>query len=145
MEIREANKRDLEQLLLLYTQLHGNALPDFDKNLESLWQEILEDKNHHIIVACEDGKIISSCVLIVVPNLTQNQRPYALIENVVTDEKYRKQGYATKVLNFARDIAQENRCYKIMLMTSAKDEDTLNFYIKAGYNKDDKTAFIQWL
>ena len=29
--------------------------------------------------------------------------------------------------------------------TGSKEESTLNFYIKAGYNYKDKTAFIQWL
>ena len=32
-----------------------------------------------------------------------------------------------------------------MLLTGAKDEGTLEFYKKAGYNCKDKTAFIQWL
>ena len=27
----------------------------------------------------------------------------------------------------------------------SKKESTLKFYEKAGYNKDDKTGFIQWL
>ena len=45
----------------------------------------------------------------------------------------------------ARDIAAEAGCYKLMLLTGAKDEATLNFYRRAGYNSADKTAFIQWL
>jgi hypothetical protein len=35
--------------------------------------------------------------------------------------------------------------YKIMLMTGSKKESTLSFYEKAGYNRSDKTAFIQWI
>ena len=45
----------------------------------------------------------------------------------------------------ASEIAKANNCYKIMLMTGSKKESTLNFYRKAGYNSDDKTAFIRWL
>ncbi len=37
---------------------------------------------------------------------------------VVTHEKYRKRGYGTKVLQKAVEIAKENNCYKVMLMTS---------------------------
>lgn len=145
MIVREICEKDLEGLLLLYTQLHDNPVPEMDADIYKLWNDILKDENHHIIVAEEEGKIISSCVCIIVPNLTHNQQPYALIENVVTDEKYRCRGFATACLDYARNIAKENDCYKVMLMTGSKKESTLSFYERAGYNKNDKTAFIQWL
>ena len=78
-------------------------------------------------------------------NLTRNVRPYAFVENVVTHGEYRKKGYATDCLNFAKKIAEENNCYKMMLLTGSKEESTLNFYRNAGYNSSDKTAFIQWI
>lgn len=145
MNIREVKESDLESLLELYTQLHDNDMPLFDINLKNLWNEILEDKNHHLIAGFINNKLVCSCVLIVVRNLTRNQRSYALIENVITHEQYRNRGYASQILNFAKDIAQKENCYKIMLMTGSKQEQTLHFYEKAGYNKNDKTAFIQWL
>ena len=105
----------------------------------------LNDANHHIIVCETDGKIVASCVCVIIPNLTRNVRPYAFVENVVTHGKYRKKGYATDCLNFAKKIAEENHCYKMMLLTGSKEESTLNFYRNAGYNSSDKTAFIQWI
>jgi hypothetical protein len=30
-------------------------------------------------------------------------------------------------------------------MTGAKDAETLRFYQRAGFNAQDKTAFIRWL
>lgn len=71
--------------------------------------------------------------------------PYAFIENVITDEKHRKKGLATQCLNFAKEIALKENCYKMMLLTGSKKESTLDFYRKAGYNSEDKTAFIQWI
>ena len=69
----------------------------------------------------------------------------AFIENVVTHADYRGKGYATECLNYAKDIAIKQNCYKIMLLTGSKTNATLNFYGNAGYNSSDKTAFIQWL
>ena len=143
--IREITPEDFDGLMRLYTQLHGNPLPEKTSEVLSLWNNILADKNHHIIVAEENGQIASSCVCVIVPNLTHAQRPYALIENVVTDEKHRKKGLATACLDYARALAEKENCYKMMLLTGSKDESTLNFYRKAGYNSSDKTAFIQWL
>lgn len=145
MIIREAECLDLQNLLILYTQLHDTIISKNDDVLQGLWEKILRDENHHIIVAIEKKRIISSCVVMIIPNLTHGQRPYALIENVVTDVNYRKQGIATACLNYAKTIASKENCYKIMLLTGAKDDSTLKFYEEAGFNRHDKTAFIQWL
>ena len=143
--IREITEKDFDGLLSLYMQLHDNPFPDKDERVIAVWNNILNDKNHHIIVADENGALVSSCVCVIIPNLTHEQRPYALIENVITDIKYRKKGYATACLNFAEEIARRENCYKMMLLTGSKSEDTLRFYEQAGYNRNDKTAFIQWL
>lgn len=143
--IREILPTELDGLLQLYTQLHGNPIPEDTQALHGLWQHIVEDPLHHIIVAVEEGCIVSSCVCVIVPNLTHGQQPYALIENVITDEAHRGKGLATDCLNFAREIAREAGCYKIMLLTGSKKESTHRFYQRAGYNANDKTAYIQWL
>ena len=143
--VREAVKEDLDELLNLYLFLHEKNIPKKSEYLENTWKTIIEDINHHIVVKEINGKIVSSCVCIIVPNLTRNIRPYALIENVVTNEGYRGKGYVTECLNYAKEIAIKNNCYKMMLLTGTKNENTLAFYKSAGYNSDDKIAFIQWL
>lgn len=143
--ILEAAESDFIGLMSLYTQLHGNNIPPESESLQKLWRRILNDPDHHVIVAKEDEKIISSCVCVIIPNLTHCQRPYALVENVVTDEEYRGRGLATECLHYAKEIVRRENCYKIMLLTGSKQDSTLNFYRRAGYNSEDKTAFIQWL
>lgn len=143
--IREAVISDFEPLMKLYTQLHNNSLPEPSTELIAMWDQIVNDKNHHIIVAEEDSQIVSSCVCVIIPNLTHNQQPYALIENVITDTKYRKKGLATACLNYAKELAMNKNCYKMMLLTGSKSESTLEFYRRAGYNSEDKTGFIQWI
>ena len=143
--IREATKNDLKALLELYLYLHEDSIPEQDEHLKNTWDQILEDKNHHLIVNEIDGKIVSSCVCVIIPNLTRNVRPYAFIENVVTHADYRKKGYAAECLAYAKALAQKENCYKMMLLTGSKNPETLRFYEKAGYNSSDKTAFIQWL
>ena len=143
--IREITQNDFEGLLTLYAQLHENSMPDQTVEIMNLWNRIVNDKDHHIIVAEENGQIVSSCVCVIIPNLTHNQQPYAFIENVITDVNYRNKGLATQCLDFAKEIAVKENCYKLMLLTGSKKESTLNFYRKAGYNSEDKTAFIQWV
>ena len=118
--IREANENDLAEILQLYLYLHEKSIPEDSKQLRNTWENIINDANHHLIVCEMDGKIVASCVCVIIPNLTRNVRPYAFVENVVTHGEYRKKGYATDCLNFAKRIAEENHCYKMMLLTGSK-------------------------
>ncbi len=143
--IREANKHDLDEILQLYLFLHETSVPEESEQLRKTWQNIVNDENHHLIVCEADGRIVASCVCVNIPNLTRGVRPYAFIENVVTHKDYRRKGYAAACLDYAKQIAERENCYKMMLLTGAKEEGTMNFYRNAGYNDSDKTAFIQWL
>lgn len=143
--VREAVEHDLNEILTLYLYLHETSIPDDSEHLRQTWEQIIQDENHHLIVCETDGKIVASCVCVIIPNLTRNVRPYAFIENVVTHADYRRKGYAAACLDYARQIAECNHCYKMMLLTGAKEAGTLEFYRNAGYNSSDKTAFIQWI
>ena len=143
--IREAKFDDLQQILELYLHLHETEVPEYSIHLRKSWEKIVWDKDHHLIVYEVDGKIVSSCVCVIIPNLTRGVRPYAFVENVVTHADHRGKGYATACLNYVRELAQRANCYKIMLLTGAKSTKTLELYKNAGYNCSDKTGFIQWL
>lgn len=143
--IREITADDFDALSRLYTHLHSNKpIEENDENIR-LFNKIVNDENHHIIVAEIDGKIVSSCVCVIIPNLTHNQQSYAMIENVVTDKNYRKMGFASECLTYAKRIAADNNCYKMMLLTGAKKQSTHKFYRKNGYNSFEKTGYIQRL
>ncbi len=143
--IRQAVESDLAGLMELYTHLHNNPLPPLEGRVTAVWQEMLENPRQRVIVAELDGRVVSSCVLAIVPNLTRGQRPFALIENVVTAPAHEGQGLGSACLVFAVEEAQKAGCYKVMLLTGSKNERTLNFYRRAGFNSEDKTAFIRWL
>lgn len=143
--VREAEFKDLDAVLELYLNLHEDCIPAHDGHLSGTWDKIIRDPDHHLIVNEIDGKIVSSAVCVIIPNLTRGVRPYAFIENVVTRKDYRRRGLARECLDYAKDIAVKNNCYKMMLLTGSKDPSTLRFYESAGYNSSDKTAFIMWL
>jgi GNAT superfamily N-acetyltransferase len=143
--IREIMQDELEPLLALYVQLHPGGDIGSHESILAAWERISSDRSHHIIVAETGGRIVASCVVVIVPNLTHGAHPYALVENVITDAAYRRQGWATRCLDYAKQIALRAGCYKMMLLTGTKEESTLCFYEQAGYNRQDKTAFIQWL
>lgn len=142
--IRKITADDYDGLMSLYLHLHETEIPLFD-TAKDVWEKILADENYHIIVAEENGEIVSSCTVVIVPNLTRGARPYARVENVVTHADYRGRGLATACLNKAKEVAVSANCYNIALLTGSKSESTLKFYENAGYNRTDKTGYIMWL
>ena len=82
--IRLIDKGELDVLLELYEHLHADDAPlPSNQKLQSLWQRIIANPMLHYIVAELDGRLVASCTLAIVPNLTRGARPYGLIENVV--------------------------------------------------------------
>jgi len=142
-KVRQIKYKELESLLSLYEYL----IPDdpklkIDTALKEHWNEILSDPGYFYLVIEEDSMLVCSCNLTIIKNLTRSARPYGIIENVVTHPDYRNKGYGTAVLKKAIQIAQGNNCYKVVLTTSRKDENTLKFYKNAGFDMGEKTAFI---
>lgn len=142
---REVREGDLDALLHLYLHLHEKSVPERSDALSRIWNGILSSPDYHIIVAEQNGNIVSSCTCVIIANLTHGLRPYALIENVVTDQAYRGRGMASACIRHALHVAEQAGCYKAMLLTGAKDKKTLEFYRRNGFNSNDKTAFIRWL
>ena len=144
--IRAIGKDELDQLIELYEHMHekGDAPLPPEEQLGPLWDEIVANPMLYYFVGEIDGKLVSSCTMAVIPNLTRGARPYGLIENVVTHRDYRKRGYGTRILQHALQVAWEHNCYKVMLLTGRKDEATLRFYDRAGFKRGVKTGYIAY-
>jgi len=148
LNIREAILTDVNDLHELYME-HLTTYPPKEPQDIVKWAELLKslilNPDYHLLAGELDGKVVSSVTLVVIRNLTHNLRPYSIIENVVTHADFRNKGHASALIERASEIAKENNCYKIMLMTGSKKESTLRFYERCGFNMDDKTAFLKRL
>ena len=145
INIREAQADDLSEILNLYSLMFGDGVFDEEAETRKIWNHIITDSNYHVIVADEDGQIVSTCTCVIVPNVTYDRRPYAIVENIVTASEFRAQGLATACLEEAKSIAQAANCFRILLTTGSRLDSTHKFYQKLGYNKTELTAFSQWL
>ena len=54
--------------------------------------EIFENNKLKYFGIVENGKVISTCYCLIIPNLTRLGSSIAFVENVVTDKDYRGQG-----------------------------------------------------
>jgi GNAT superfamily N-acetyltransferase len=143
MNVRLLQDEALPALLALYQHLHEEdvELPDA-ATLDAIWSEALSNPRCRYFGGYEAGELVSSCTIMVIPNLTRGARPYGLIENVVTHRAHRGKGWGRAVLEHALEFAWSQRCYKVMLLTGRKDEATFRFYEAAGFDSHGKQAFV---
>ncbi len=140
MEFRKLTEEDLLSLLELYKQLQPDDSLSSEKS-KIVWQEIQNNPNIQYFGAVDDGKVVSTCYAVYIPNLTRNNRGICFIENVVTDEKYRNRGLASKVIDMAVAYAKEKDCYKVILQSGTAREEAHRFYESKGFDGDSKKAF----
>ena len=143
MEIRQLTMPELDALLGLYAHMHDidDPLPD-RQTVEGLWQEIQTISYFKYFGVFVKGKLVSSCTLSIIPNLSRGCRPYGLIENVVTHSDFRQKGFGRALLKHTLAYAWSNDCYKVMLLTGRKNEAVYRFYEGAGFDRNAKQAFI---
>ena len=140
LSVRTASAGDLEALIALYQHLSpGDQKPSIDV-AEERFRTLETLTGSAVMIGLYEGAVVSSCTLVVIPNLTRGGRPYGLIENVVTDGRYRGKGFGKSVLRAAVDLAWDADCYKVMLMTGSKRPETLKFYEDVGFEQS-KTGF----
>ena len=148
MEIRKANGSDANDLKTLYFEYLTHYPPTEEQDMQQ-WADMLnkfeKDENMHLLVVIEDNRAVSSVQMAIVESLTHNVRPFAVIENVVTHEDYRKKGYASALLERATEIARDRGCYKVFLETGSNRESTLNFYRNNGFAIDEKHSCLKKL
>jgi GNAT superfamily N-acetyltransferase len=141
--IRDLGRNDLELLLALYGHLHQHDDPLPDRSaVTDVWRTIEGDPAQIYMGAFLGESLVAACNAAIVPNLTRGARPYAVIENVVTDAAYRRRGIGTRVLRALLDRCWSRNCYKIMLMSSAGRAEIHEFYESLGFDKKPKQGFV---
>jgi GNAT superfamily N-acetyltransferase len=135
--IRDATVDDLPSLVELLQQLsidtpREDLSPDVAQQYRATFAEIEADPRQRLLVLEADGGVVGSLVLIVIPNLSHQCKPYALVENVIVDEAMRGSGYGEHLMRFAIDEARRAGCYKLSLTSNKRRADAHRFYQRLG-------------
>ena len=128
MELRELNEKDLESLIKLYEQL-DDAIGNFTaEDARKIWKtEIEGNKKIKYFGAVENGKVISTCYCLIIPNLTHLGSSIAFVENVVTDSEYRWQGLAVKSWKWQLSLPANITVTKLFCKVPALEKKPISF------------------
>ena len=144
MVIRFAKEDELERINVLRKQvndLHVEGKPDvfkpgFNEELQNYVYYIFKDPEQKIVVADKDGEICGFAILhhIYKPeNPFMKVRDFLDIDEFCVDEKHRREGIATDMVEFIKNFAIDQGYHRLELNMWEFNQDALAFYEAAGF------------
>src|SRR5260370_33211039 len=95
---RLATPTDLDALLALFAVSEVSRAAEPRAKAEQIWQETLARDGLVVFVSEADARIVSTCMLITVPNLLRGGRQHGIIENAVTHPNFQDRGHGDAVI-----------------------------------------------
>jgi ribosomal protein S18 acetylase RimI-like enzyme len=135
LTFRVADQCDLADLLALCKHLISTDLPASPESQKQTFKEMLSHPGLSVIAGHMGDKLVASCALVVIPNLTRGCASFAVIENVVTHTDYRGMGIGERIMKHAVSRAWDADCYKVMLMSGSQNKKAHAFYQRLGFQK----------
>ena len=135
-----ARKEQLPGILALYKQLVPDDEPIDIDEANNIWEKS-EGQGIKYFIAADGDRIVASLYIAVIPNLSRGGRSNGFIENIITDEEYRRRGIGKKLIKMAIEYGRENNCYKIVLLSSEKRKEAHLFYESCGFDGNSKRGF----
>jgi GNAT superfamily N-acetyltransferase len=139
LTVRAATEADLPRLLELLDQIDDSMYSKRDDAGQaarlSVFRNIAADPRQHLLVADDDGRIVGTVHLIVIPHLGRSCKPSGLLESMVVDEAYRRKGVGAALLREAQRLALEAGCYKLALSSNLARRGAHRFYSRLGWKR----------
>lgn len=137
--VRLATEEDIPRVIELYGDLVISTAPGevgritTADDYRQAFAQISAATGQELLVAEEEGRVIGTMALIIVPNLSHGGLPWACVENVMVDSEYRRRGIGKLLMDYALAQAKTAGCYKIQLISDRSRKEAHNFYRMLGY------------
>ncbi len=131
--VRPATEPDMPRILELYNELTGEQHHLTSDETQPVFAQITTMPGHELLVAEEDGEVVGTMVLLMVPNLSHGARPWAIVENLIVDGRYRRRHIGRLLMEYAIARAREAGCYKVQLLSNKKRREAHQFYQDLGF------------
>ena len=145
--IRNIEAKDFNIINELFWQsdvFHNNNEPYiYEKTTEGYrsneyLESILQEKNSMFILLEQNNEIIGFLYAYEEQKghlPFHKKRKYLVIDNIVIDEKHRKKGYGTKLVNYIIEYGSNKNYDDIVLNVFSFNKDAIKLYEKLGFRK----------
>jgi len=146
--IREANKKDLNDILCLNLILFKKEFKEFDKTLNIGWtyspkgkdyfNKRITNKEGFVAVAVNNNEVIGYICCGLHDDRTRIAKK-AELENMMVAEEYRGQKIGSKLVKLFFDWCKVKKIKNILVTASADNLSGIRFYKKLGFGDYDLT------
>ena len=99
--------------------------------------DMMQKEGKYIILVCEnEEKIIGSVMGIICQDLYATCLPFMVVENMIVDERVRRQGIGSSLLKKLEDEAHYYNCSQMILVTEKERTDACAFYETNGFSRN---------
>jgi GNAT superfamily N-acetyltransferase len=138
IEIRHARAADVPAIVALLAddelgasrEVVADPLPD---GYRRAWEAIERSPGSRVVVAEQDGAIVATLQLDVVPSLSRGGMLRAQIEAVRVAGDRRGGGIGRRLIAWAVEEARREGCGLVQLTTDRRRPDALRFYASLGF------------
>jgi GNAT superfamily N-acetyltransferase len=148
-EIRLAKESDLPRILELYHEL-SMITTESEQHSSTSWDdyrrvfaEISGNPRRELLVAEYEGEVVGTVALFIIPILSHGATPYALVENLVVNHKYRRKGIGKKLMEYTIVRAKQEGCHRIELCSDRRRQEAHELYLSVGF-KPSAYGFRIW-
>ncbi|MBU6464553.1 MAG: GNAT family N-acetyltransferase [Bradyrhizobium sp.] len=138
---RAASAADLASLLALFEIADVSRHAEPEERAERIWSQCLARDGLTIFVSDADMRIVSTCMLVIFPNLLRGGRQHGIIENVVTHPDHQGCGHGRAVIGAVLAEARKQDCHHVLLQSGRADPRVHRFYEKCGFRSGLRTAY----
>jgi len=142
IQIREAKPDDARAVERLYRILVSgdHAICVTPERLV----QIASDALNYLFVVDDMGEVCGTAFITLCLDPMYQSCPYAVIENIVIEETKRHRGYGKELMNHIEALCWDNRCSKIMFLSSIHRAAAHRFFASLGFCDNKKKAFVKY-
>ncbi|MEU3039041.1 GNAT family N-acetyltransferase [Streptomyces griseoaurantiacus] len=136
LEIRPATEDDVPAIVdMLADDPLGAAResPDDLSPYLAALKRLSGDPHQHVVVAVQDGRVVGTLQLTLIPGLSRKGATRSIIEAVRIHADARGGGLGSRLIEWAVDQSRREGCQLVQLTSDASRTDAHRFYERLGF------------
>lgn len=143
MQLRKATVNDIAELCELLNHLFEQEKefkPNADIQNEGLRRIITNSDIGVIVIAIDSDKVVGMVNILYTVSTALGSR-VAILEDMVVSPNSRGKGVGSKLMKYSLDLAKQNSCKRMTLLTDFDNDGAHRFYQQHGFIRSSMVAF----